>query len=301
MLLYHDDLADINDPVYFHEFAAHAGRHGLQYLGEAEFHTMQDQAFPPEVVTALAHLQSNVVLKEQYLDFLRCRRFRQTLLCRSGLILKRDLHPEQIVDFFVESSAEPATADPRLDPGVVVPFKGPRGTTLQSDHPLTKAALLELRSVWPQRVAFRNLVAAARQRLGQPAGDPRDADGMALAEAILSGYSAGMLELSLRPSNWTAQASERPVLYGLVRAQLEGGKSEVTGLRHTSHQVSEPIFRALLLLLEGTRDRAAVVAELARRLDAGEWTLPAGTSRDQLAADVERGLADAARGGLLIA
>ena len=35
--LFHDDLAPINDPVWFHEFAAHAGRHGLQYLAEAAF------------------------------------------------------------------------------------------------------------------------------------------------------------------------------------------------------------------------------------------------------------------------
>src|ERR1035438_10809216 len=29
--LFHDDLAPVNDPVWFHEFAAHAQRHGLQY------------------------------------------------------------------------------------------------------------------------------------------------------------------------------------------------------------------------------------------------------------------------------
>ena len=32
--LFHDDLAAINDPVYFHEFADHAARHGLQFLGD---------------------------------------------------------------------------------------------------------------------------------------------------------------------------------------------------------------------------------------------------------------------------
>jgi len=34
--LFHDDLAEINDPVYFHELNEHAERHGLQFLGEAE-------------------------------------------------------------------------------------------------------------------------------------------------------------------------------------------------------------------------------------------------------------------------
>src|ERR1044071_2530032 len=30
--LWHDDLAPVSDPVYFHQFAAHAAAHGLQYL-----------------------------------------------------------------------------------------------------------------------------------------------------------------------------------------------------------------------------------------------------------------------------
>ncbi len=38
--LFHDDLAVPNDPVYFGDFAAHAGRFGLRYLAEAELHTM---------------------------------------------------------------------------------------------------------------------------------------------------------------------------------------------------------------------------------------------------------------------
>ena len=39
--LLHDELAEVNDAVYFHEFAAHAARHGLQYLAEADFFEMQ--------------------------------------------------------------------------------------------------------------------------------------------------------------------------------------------------------------------------------------------------------------------
>src|SRR5262245_60447416 len=34
--LFHDDLGEINRPFYFHEFAALAARHGLQYLAEAD-------------------------------------------------------------------------------------------------------------------------------------------------------------------------------------------------------------------------------------------------------------------------
>jgi SAM-dependent methyltransferase len=74
--LYHDDLADYNDSVYFRDFAAHAGRHRLQYLGEADPMEMFDHG------NRLAWLQDDVLEREQYLDFLRLRRYRKTLVCR---------------------------------------------------------------------------------------------------------------------------------------------------------------------------------------------------------------------------
>lgn len=299
-LLFHDDLADINDPVYFHQFAAHAGGHGLQYLGEASFHEMQDMGFPPDVAFVLGKFHDNIILKEQYLDFLRCRRFRQTLLCRAGVSLKRDLRAEQMTRFYVASSAEPASAAPSLDPGVIERFTGPRKSAMQIDHPLTKAAMIELRSIWPKAIRFVDLVRAARRRLGQSPAASDDSDAQTLADVVLGGYSAGLLELRLLPSCWAQPAGERPKLWPLARYQLDVGKKEVAGLNHTSFRVADPIVRAMLLLLDGTRDRAAIVNELGRRVDAGELALPESSPRDQLAADVERSLETAAAEGLLI-
>src|SRR5262249_7843017 len=47
--LFHEYLAEVNTPVYFHEFNARAEVHGLQYLGEAAFLEMLTEYFPPEV------------------------------------------------------------------------------------------------------------------------------------------------------------------------------------------------------------------------------------------------------------
>ncbi|RPI15652.1 MAG: methyltransferase domain-containing protein, partial [Acidobacteriales bacterium] len=33
--LFHDDMADVNEPLYFHQFVEHARRHHLQFLAEA--------------------------------------------------------------------------------------------------------------------------------------------------------------------------------------------------------------------------------------------------------------------------
>jgi hypothetical protein len=86
--LFHDELAVVNEPVYFHEFAAHAARQGLQYLAEADFFEMQTGVLPDEVAGELLAVE-DPIRREQYLDFLKGRIFRQTLLCRAELALDR--------------------------------------------------------------------------------------------------------------------------------------------------------------------------------------------------------------------
>ncbi len=78
--LFHDDLAEINQPVWFHEFAAHAARHGLQYLCEA--------ATPGQGIG----VAGNRIERQQELDFHIGRSFRQTLLCGEESIL--DFEPD---------------------------------------------------------------------------------------------------------------------------------------------------------------------------------------------------------------
>jgi SAM-dependent methyltransferase len=77
-VLFHDDLAAVNDPSWFHEFTSHAERHRLQFLGEADPHEM----FDPR-----GRLQD--VEGEQREDWRKQRSFRQTLLCRGEVKLQR--------------------------------------------------------------------------------------------------------------------------------------------------------------------------------------------------------------------
>jgi len=81
---------EINAPVYFHQFIERADRHGLQYLGEADFSTMLTSGFPKEVNETLGRISQNIIHTEQYMDFIRNRFFRQTLLCHKWEV--RDVH-----------------------------------------------------------------------------------------------------------------------------------------------------------------------------------------------------------------
>lgn len=84
--LLHDDLEAENNPVYFSEMVERAGRHGLQYVAEVRTGS-PDEPLAPEVAETLERLSTDRIEREQYLDFLRNGRFRQSLFCHAGLPL----------------------------------------------------------------------------------------------------------------------------------------------------------------------------------------------------------------------
>jgi len=89
--LFHEYLEEHNTPLYFYQFIDKAGAHHLQYLGETNFAEMLVSNFPEEVAEALMALTDDIVSMEQYMDFVRNRYFRQTLLVHDHVQLDRDL------------------------------------------------------------------------------------------------------------------------------------------------------------------------------------------------------------------
>ena len=245
--LYHDDLAPTNQALYFHEFVADARLHGLQYLAEADFFEMQDDVYAEPVTGMLQRLADGDVLRrEQYLDFVKGRRFRQTLLCSSEMVLHRCPRPEGIMGLYVASEARSVSPESERRPAAVEEFRGPRGSALQTDCPVARAALHRLREVWPHALRFGDLA--------ELSGD----DAAALAGILFDGYRVGLLDLYTLPPKSAARAGERPVASPLARLQAQHD-SLVTTLRHTTIEIDDVVSRYFLLLLDGTRNRAALL------------------------------------------
>ena len=108
---------------------ARASRHGLKYLGEALFSDMQDHLYRPEVRDALRQ-SGDRIAHEQYLDFLNCRAFRQTLLCREGTPLTLTLGPEDVTRFHVHGKATPVSPAMDLRSEEPARFKNPAGVVV---------------------------------------------------------------------------------------------------------------------------------------------------------------------------
>jgi SAM-dependent methyltransferase len=279
----HDDLEAINRPVYFHEFVAHAATHELQYLAEADFFEMPAAASSPAVLAVLAQHGDDLVAREQYLDFLTGRLYRQTLLCRIGIHVDRRLRAEVMPRFLIAAQARLATPDAVIEDRSPATFRGPRGATLHTDEPIIKLALAWLTRSWPQSVAFETLLEhVSGPAPGHGARLARKDDAVrVLCQGLLRAYGANLVELHIHAPRFASAPSERPRASALARLQASAGEW-VTTLKHDTLRIEDGAGRRLLTLLDGTRDRA----ELIRSLSADAQT--AGDIDVQLDSRLER-------------
>jgi len=272
-----------------HEFVRDASRHGLQFLSEARLLSTQTGAFPPEVVAKIgAFSQDDELVRQQYLDFLKLRSFRQSLLCHDGVRLEQNVDPALVMTMSAAADTQPASSDPDICSTSAEEFKIPSGGSMSTNHPLAKASMLHLGRLWPKAAPFPELLQIART-LGRRDTAPLKEDATWLSEMIMKLYAANFLELHVHEPAFAAEPSERPVASLLARLQVQT-TSSVTSLRHSSIEVSDDAARQLLLLLDGTRNREQLCAAL-EEIDVSEATLQ----------HLERNLQELARMALLVA
>ena len=270
--LHHDHLEANNHPVYFHEFATRLSVNGLQYLGEADFSMMVSTNFAPEVAKTLQQLGAHdIVQMEQYMDFVRCRYFRQTLICRSGIRLNRTVVPNVAKSLLLASSATP-TAEPVLPSTQTVTFETSSGSGINCKHPLTKLALLELCRQWPMPVAFADLYRHCKteaEKAGHQTKETSPED--FFAGEMLACMAAGVIEWRLTPVPFTTAVGKTPAASALARLQARAGY-DITNLRGETVKLDE-IHRQILKQLDGSLDMRALADALLSSVKRGELVL----------------------------
>ena len=251
--LLHEHLEEYNEPLYFHEFADRAARGGLQYLGEAQITTMFAGRFGSEVERTLRLISADLLHMEQYMDFLRNRMFRQTLLCHADVKLDHSLRPESLTAMRVASPVKTVSESCDICSSDPEQFRIIGGPTLTTSEPLMKAAMFELGKSWPLSIPFEDLLAAARESIMRA----MDADifqqrlqlGSPAAQLLFVG---GCRTLNLTPPSYISHVSDRPVAspYARLRAAQSGSLSN---MRLESLVLADRP-REILRLLDGQHD-----------------------------------------------
>ena len=306
-LLLHDELEEINEPVYFYQFAEHARRHGLQYLSEVEFAKVMPSRFPPEVVQRLRQLARRPVDMEQYLDFLRNRTFRQTLICHEETAVNRTLKPDTVRQFQLDSRVRPLSDEPDLTTVAVEKFSGPDGAVFTTEHPLSKAAMVLLARYSPRPVPYEQLLVEAAELAKLTDDADLEAESLTLGANILRAYSysSSLVELHVHLPDFVVEAGDRPEVSPVARWQARRG-IKVTNMRHERVELTE-IARLILIHLNGRHSRAELLETLLSLHKQGKLAL-AGEGQegetdqihDLLAQELDTNLQFLARAALLI-
>ena len=173
--------------------------------------------------------------------------------------------------------------------------------------------MLRLSELWPQTIRFDQLLTQLKSRLEQTDDGTDDAQTVddaqmlsALSDILTNTYSVGLIELHTHPFHFVSEVGERPTASSLARVQAQTSEM-VTNLRHESVRLEDDLVRRLLLLLDGTRDRAALLNELRRMIASGEASIEVEEKDDSsqkpngLSDGLERSLDNLARLALLVA
>jgi methyltransferase-like protein len=245
---------------------ARARAHGLAFLGEARPEAMFPGNYGPKVEEHLLEKCGGVqVLVEQYIDFVVNRMFRESLLVHAEREQQIRYNPDRtrIRDLHVAAWVPPVGGRTRLD-NSRQEFREADGATLFTNDPGIKAALDALSEQWPSTLSRNELVNAVHSRLVDAGLTP--SDGLSdvvenlMGVLILQGQSRYRLD-PVSP----APASEPLRLDETARRMVELSDTETQAstfnIWHETHMLS-PLDRHVLPLLDGTRDRDALIDAL---------------------------------------
>jgi len=285
--LYHEHLEEVNEPLFFYEFIEKAEKHQLRYLAETQFNEMVASNFGSEVDQTLRELNFGLIPTEQYLDFLRNRTFRRTLLCRRDVRLNRQIGTAQLAGMYISCGLQPTGGNRILSDHSEMAFQQGNGPTVTVSKPLLKATLVGLARISPEPVLFDSLPAFANNELGSirvrdaenHQRDLREIGGM-----LLEMLAKDLITLRNHPLRYSTSPGDRPRVSPLIRLQT-GEQTRVTTLAHGMLELSD-LSRRLIPLLDGEHDRTALREHLRDLVARGQLMI------QQYGQDAEESVAD---------
>jgi SAM-dependent methyltransferase len=227
----HDEMGAFYNSFRFAEIVAESG---LQYVAESSLRRLL-APLDAELTKAVDGFgATDLVAREQYLDFLEFRSFRETVFCRKQVPLDRDGVRGRVRNMYLASPLE----NDGPGAGGATKFRDRQtGGVIQTNHPDVVRILKQLGACWPSAVAFAELPDAV--------------------EPICQLVAAGLVELRTHPLVPPRVMGRMPVASPLARVQLASG-ARTTNLLHTMVEMNSAEAREVVCLLDGRASKGAL-------------------------------------------
>lgn len=267
----HEFFETDNDALYFSDFLKACAAAKMQYLGDAEPATMIVDNLPKAAAETLKSLNLNLLATEQYMDFVRNRMFRTSLLCHPGVALNRNVHPKNLEGFHVFSLV--SLKQPRTD-GQPAVFVGPTGGEISIAEPVMADLFGRIASL---RGGSRPVSEIIEETAGafselfagkDPQGVRAD-----IGRLLIQAYFKKMIDFTLGASSRRAAASpaDHPEALPLARWQVSQGQ-RVSSQRLDMFN-ADPFVGKFISYCDGSRDRSALIEVLLESLGKKEFQL----------------------------
>src|SRR5262245_2282388 len=264
-----------NWPCYFHDFAARIQTFGLAYLCDAELqHCVPDTIGGDAAAAVRALAGGDLIALEQYMDFVKGRSFRRSLLVKAAQAGKTDrsLQPARAKAMHVSGRFA------RIGTGRGTwAFESARGGTLTTGNEVVRRALVKLSEVFPATRTARELAAEVRA-LDQES---------TILDAVFTLMLAGLVDVSSVPLRASAAAASRPKPKAgrLARLDAQQGSAWTTDPAHDMVPL-DAVCAVLLPFLDGLHDREALKTKLLAAAGEGRLRLDEATADAQVAAAI---------------
>jgi len=239
--LAHEHLEPTNTPTFLADFVGHAASHDLQYVGDAWPLRMALPELASDIAAEFDALAPGHVEREQLLDFVHGRTFRESLLCHAKLRLERPPSPTRLRGLAVRLLGDfISPGEERFDPALPK-LLHPGGVLAVRDRALL-AVLRRLDERRPAAIAVEELAAHVGADRFWTDTAPR----------LLRLYLQGGLQLEVEPASIPPVPGPRPRAFAMARDQATRDGTMPVALTHAVHDVP-PLPLALLPYLDGTR------------------------------------------------
>jgi methyltransferase-like protein/SAM-dependent methyltransferase len=260
-VLFHDDLAPINDAFYFQDFVKTAGRFGLKYICESELRAGYIKYLPSEIQQALQKIKNDPLRYEQYLDFIRLARFRSSLLCRSENEISHTPLTEGLKGLCFTTQLITDAKESALFDNSQATFIHPiENVEIKVNHPLIKTFLSLLFSVSPRFVYYSEITGILKEKISlRNAGD---------FESMLQGFDellldlciAQLVECRVNEPIVAERISSKPMVSALARWQVNKGLTYATSLLGKNMVPPDNLMRFLIANLNGERTAEEIIS-----------------------------------------
>ena len=251
----HEYFEANNVPVYFHEFAASLDAHKLCYVCEADVESTFQRDLKRETLQTLERISADEIRLEQYLDFLRKRTYRQSLVCHSGQTIRRTLGPELVDRYFLESLLVRTQSTTHFRNRF-------NGLTIAIDDPDLHSAFMILTDLSRSTWTFGDLVAEIQRKYALSVDEGK------LRRMFLQAFATGHVELRTTPGHYSYDWSGVPRASLCSRSQAVLGP-KVTNLSHHNVMLSE-LDRVVVQMLDGTTRVEDLLPKVQTALLAGD-------------------------------